>query len=78
MSLNPEQLRAEAEKVDRLVQRHARHRVIGAEAGDYVPLPLTVNTQKLAEKDRQTLAELFRKQAEFYQDVAELLNHKRS
>jgi hypothetical protein len=77
MSLSPEQLRAEAEKVDKLVQRHARHRVIGAEAGDHVPLPLTFNAQKLTEKDRHTLAELFRKQSESCQEVADLLNHEK-
>ena len=74
MSLSPEQLRAEAEKVDRLVQRHARHRVIGAAAMDHVPLPLTFNTRKLTEKDRHTLAELFRKQSESYAEVADLLD----
>jgi hypothetical protein len=75
--LSPEQLRAEAEKVDRLVQRHARHRVIGAEAEDQVPLLLTIDTQKLTEKDRHILAELFRKQSESYQEVAELLNQEK-
>jgi hypothetical protein len=39
--LSTEQLRAEAEKLDRLVQRHARHRVIGAAPEDHVPLALT-------------------------------------
>ena len=74
MSLSPEQLRAEAEKVDKLVRRHARRRVIGAAAEDHVPLPLTFSSRKLTEKDRHTLAELFRKQSEAYQEVAELLD----
>jgi hypothetical protein len=73
--LSPEQLRAEAEKVDKLVQRHARHRVIGAAQEDHVPLPLTTtDSRKLTEKDRDTLAELFRKQSEIYQELAESLN----
>jgi hypothetical protein len=74
--LSPEQLRAEAEKLDKLVQRHGRHRVIGAAAEDHVPLPLTFDLQKLTEKDRHTLAELFRKQSESYQEVAELLSQE--
>jgi hypothetical protein len=73
MSLSPEHLRAEAEKVDELVQRHARHRVIGAVAEDHVPLPLTFNRQKLTRTERLTLAELFRKQSECYRQVAEML-----
>jgi hypothetical protein len=39
-----------------------------------VPLPLTFNSRKLTEKDRHTLAELFRKQSEAYEEVAELLD----
>jgi hypothetical protein len=75
--LSPEQLRAEAEKFDKLVQRHARHRVIGAAAEDHVPLPLTIDTRKLTAKDRHTLAELFRKQSESYQEIAESLNQEK-
>ena len=41
---------------------------------DHVPLPLTFNTRKLTEKDRHTLAELFRKQSESYAEVADLLD----
>jgi hypothetical protein len=76
--LSREQLRAEAEKVDRLVQRHARHRVLGAAPEDHMPLPLTTaDTRKLAERDRHALAELFRKQSEIYQELAESLNQER-
>lgn len=39
-------------------------------------MPLTIDSQKLTEKDRHTLAELFRKQSVSYQDVAELLNRE--
>jgi hypothetical protein len=72
--LSREQLRAEAEKLDKLVQRHARHRVIGALAEDHVPLPLTTDTQRLTEEDRHTLAELFRKQSAIYQKLADDLD----
>jgi hypothetical protein len=76
-SLSPEQLRAEAEKLDRLVQRHARHRVIGAAPEDHVPLALTTtDTRKLTERDRHTLAALLRKQSEIYQELAELLDQE--
>jgi hypothetical protein len=70
--LSPEQLRAEAEKHDRLVQRHARHRVIGPAPEDHVPLPLTTTgTRTLTERDRHILGELFRKQSEMYRELAE-------
>jgi hypothetical protein len=72
--LSREQLRAEAEKLDKLVQRHARNRVIGALAEDHVPLPLTTDTQRLTEEDRHTLAELFRKQSAIYQKLADDLD----
>lgn len=53
--LSPEQLRAEAEKLDRLVQRHARHGVVGPAREDHVPLPLTTrDTRTLTERDRHT------------------------
>ena len=74
-TLSVEQLRSEAENFDRLVHRHARHRVIGAAAEDHVPLPLT--TQRLTRKDRRTLAELFRKQSEMYRELADSLDHER-
>jgi hypothetical protein len=74
--LSPEQVRAEAEKFDKLVQRHARHRVIGAAPEDHVALPLTIDTEKLSQKDRHTLAELFRNQSEVYREIAESLTQK--
>jgi hypothetical protein len=39
-----------------------------------VPLPLTFNSREFTKKDRHTLAELFRKQSEAYEDVAERLD----
>jgi hypothetical protein len=74
--LSPEQVRAEAEKFDKLVQRHARHRVIGAAPEDHVALPPTIDTEKLSQKDRHTLAELFRNQSEIYREIAESLTQK--
>jgi hypothetical protein len=74
--LSPEQVRAEAERFDKLVQRHARHRVIGAAPEDHVALPLTMDKGKLSEKDRRSLAELFRKQSEIYREIAESLTRK--
>jgi hypothetical protein len=75
--LSPQQLRAEAEKYDRLVHRHARWRAIGPAPEDSEPWPLTTRSaQQLTVDDKITLVELFKTQAHMYWELAEEIDNE--
>jgi hypothetical protein len=74
--LSPRELRAEADKHDRLVHRHARNRIVGSLPEDSEPWELTTDTKRLTVDDRHTLVSLFRRQAEMYQELADQIEEE--